>query len=210
MKKTLATLLLLCAVCVSGWGQEVRGGFTAGMNISSPSYYAPFVGAKAGMRGDVAFRDSGSSGLFEFGLMLNDKSWRYVYGDVDNIHDARLKAHALYIEVPLHAGYRWQVGPNTRVFITAGPYLAYGVAGRAKMSYEGITGRRISETVIEKLFDDAMERFDCGLGYRVGIELKNEMQLSIEQDWGMLNFDKTSDKQRYLNRILTLSLSYMF
>ena len=55
-----------------------------------------------------------------------------------------------------------------------------------------------------------MERIDVSLGYRFGIELKREVQLSVSQDWGLRTIEKQSSGMKIRNRCFTLGLTYMF
>ena len=121
-----------------------------------------------------------------------------------------MKAHPTYLDIPLHAGYRWEVSPKVRVFATAGPTLSIGMFGKEKISYDGAGTKRATQTLADNIFDNEQERIDCALGYRFGIELNREMQLSVSQDWGLLCIDKSGNGMKVRNRCFTLSLTYMF
>lgn len=55
--------------------------------------------------------------------------------------------------------------------------------------------------------DNALKRFDFGLGLKAGIEFCQKYQLSIGYDWGLTdNIENGSNK----NRNLMLSLGYCF
>lgn len=108
------------------------------------------------------------------------------------------KLNPYYLEVPVHLGYKFTVNQNTKIFCSAGPYLAYGLFGKAKDDSD--------ETDI--FGDDKMKRFDFGLGFRVGAEFSDKIQLSVGYDAGLVQaFENDSDIK---NRNFSLSLGYMF
>ncbi|MBQ8050037.1 MAG: PorT family protein [Bacteroidaceae bacterium] len=215
MKKVITTILLFCMVCMSSGAQEFRAGMAVGMNVNSPSYFDTFAGYNVGLRGEVSFNGMESGAIFDLGLLLSDKGWRYKFGEMASIdtygvRDVRLKAHPTYLDIPLHAGYRWQVSPKLRLFASAGPTIGIGLFGKEKMTYESAGGHRNSRTLVDNVFDNTMERLDVALGYRVGMEFKHEIQLSVSQDWGLRNFDKGSSDIKIRNRSFSLGLTFMF
>lgn len=113
-----------------------------------------------------------------------------ISGDVTN----KLQSH--YLEIPIHVGYRYNISKNLGVYGEVGPYFATGVTGKYKKIYDddeidtqhrmlfkkdaaelfvpqsGITGVRV------------FQRFDCGFGFRVGVEYNNQYSLNLGGDWG--------------------------
>ena len=55
--------------------------------------------------------------------------------------------------------------------------------------------------------DDAMKRFDFGLGLKAGVEFSQKYQISIGYDWGLVENIKDSGNK---NRNLMISLSCFF
>lgn len=199
MKRLFMATLMMGAAWMGCRAQDFRGGVTVGMTVNTPTYFGTMAGYYGGWRGEMSF-DEKSSPIVGLGLMLSDKSWRYTPSD-----DAHIKAHPTYFDIPFHAGYRWEVSPKVRLFATAGPTVSIGVFGKEKASYQGM-----SQTLTNNVFDNEMERIDFALGYRFGIELNRNVQISVSQDWGLRNIDKHDNVLKYHNRCFTLALTYMF
>lgn len=53
--------------------------------------------------------------------------------DMEGIRNRREKEHRGYIQLPILAGFNWQVGKEVRLNLAVGPYLAVGLGG--KMTY---------------------------------------------------------------------------
>lgn len=212
MKRIFTAALMLWAACLGSQAQEVRAGMTAGMTMNTPTYFSTFVGYNVGLRAEVATREN-SSTIFGLGVMLSDKSWRYDYPEGETfmgLNEPSIKAHPTYLDIPLHVGYRWEVSPKLRVFATAGPTVSIGLYGKEKISYTGAGSHRATMKAADNVFDYEMERIDASLGYRFGIELKREVQLSVSQDWGLRTIEKQSSGMKIRNRCFTLGLTYMF
>jgi len=212
MKRIILATLMVGAAWMGSQAQEFRVGVTAGAALNTPTYFSTFVGYSVGLRMEVATEEK-SSPVIGLGVMLCDKAWRYEYPDNESymgLQEPRIKAHPTYLDIPLHAGYRWEVSPKVRVFATAGPTLSIGMFGKEKISYQGAGSRRVAQTLVDNIFDGEQERIDCALGYRFGIELNRETQISVSQDWGLRNIEKNGSGLKIRNRCFTLSLTYMF
>lgn len=106
--------------------------------------------------------------------------------------------NAFYLQLPIHAGYRFSLGETSALFVQAGPTLGYGLLGS---DLEFSNGSKIN-------YFDVAERFDLGLGGRVGVEF-SKFQVSIGGNYGML---KTIDNisESYHNYSVNLAVAYMF
>lgn len=105
--------------------------------------------------------------------------------------------NAYFLQLPIHAGYRFSLGDDKNLFVQAGPTLGYGLFG-SDIEYEG--GEK------ENYFDFA-ERFDLGLGGRVGVEF-SKILISAGFNYGVLEASKYGDG--YNNMSVNLGLTYMF
>ena len=56
--------------------------------------------------------------------------------------------------------------------------------------------------------DKMLNRFDWGLGFRVGMEIAHHVQFSIGYDWGMKNINRNDVNSK--NRTFVVSCAYMF
>jgi hypothetical protein len=138
--------------------------------------------------------------------------------------NSKFTTNPSYIEIPLNFVAKLPVGPNARLFAGAGPYFAFGVAGKNK--YENtIAGVTTSSSSKIKWDDDTpfnngdpnqgfdkFKRFDWGGNVQVGAEISNFL---IAAQYG-IGFAKvrsgqdnsTDDKSK--NRVFNVSVGYLF
>ncbi|MBK5721413.1 PorT family protein [Dysgonomonas sp. Marseille-P4677] len=107
--------------------------------------------------------------------------------------------NAIYIQLPIHAGYKLDLVPGTKLVFRAGPYLAYGVGGKIKWD---ITNYGESD-----FFNDHSNRFDFGIGGAVGVEFSNKISVNLGADQGLTNISKDTSTK---NRCAHISVGYKF
>ena len=105
--------------------------------------------------------------------------------------------NAYYAQLPIHIGYRFGLGDMSSLFVQAGPTVGYGLFG-SKVEWYG--GGYVGES---NYFDEA-ERFDLGVGGRVGLEFSN-FQISAGVNYGVLEVN-----DGYHNLSINLGFAYMF
>ena len=181
MKKILALVAILAIGLGSINAQDnLRWGVTAGMNVSSLNV--------TGLDSRVGFH---AGVKVEAGSM------------------ASFKINPYYLEIPVHIGYKYAVNDNFSLFANAGPYIAIGLFGKAKITADGSLvdgGSKVSES--ENVFgDDGFKRFDLGLGLKAGIEISKKYQFSIGYDFGFIEAEELMGCK---NRNLMISLGLMF
>lgn len=122
-----------------------------------------------------------------------------------------LKQNLMYLQVPIHLGYKVDIGASTRLVFAAGPYVAYGIAGKTKgdlrqsnPTQEGYN--YLYHTVDYKSFGNGNRRFDLGLGASMGVEF-GKFGVNIGYDWGLINVTENVDSK---NRNAYLSVGYKF
>jgi hypothetical protein len=102
--------------------------------------------------------------------------------------------------------YYLRTAESQYVVFSAGPYVAYGVAG--KVETKGDTSREGSEKMYYEspTFDQPdVHRFDAGLQAMVGYQFPSSLTLGIEADFGLTKFNATGRNVSGL-----ISLSYRF
>lgn len=119
----------------------------------------------------------------------------------------KLQAH--YLEVPVRVGYRFNFSNDWGVFGEVGPYFAIGVTGKNRIKYDNDALDDKYEMYFGKNYANvfggapipaaltnirANQRFDCGIGFRIGGEYHNQYSLAIGYDWGFT--DVFTDKYR--------------
>lgn len=124
--------------------------------------------------------------FLQSGLGLERLGWKA--DDIDGT------VNSLYVQLPIHVGYRFNLGEVSNLFVQAGPTLGYGIAG------SDITDG--SKTI--NYFDSA-KRFDLSAGGRVGVEM-GKYQLSLGANYGVLEvFDGGGH-----NLNINLGFTYLF
>jgi len=107
--------------------------------------------------------------------------------------------NAMYLQLPIHAGYKLGIAPGTKLVFRVGPYLAYGVGGKVKWD------NKAQEKV--DFFDDGTNKFDFGIGGSVGVEFINKINVSLAADQGLTKVIKDT---KIKNRAAYISVGYRF
>ena len=137
----------------------VRGGINfAKLSGTESDELDAHVGFNFGVNVDIPLLQS----LYlQTGLYATQKGWKY---------EDEEKANPLYLEVPVLASYRYNISDDVQLQFNVGPYFAYGVAGKCKVSYMG------EEEEIDYFGDDedtlGGKRFDVGLQVGTGVTIK--------------------------------------
>lgn len=191
----------------------------AGMNVSNWGGLGSKVGFHAGARAELALPSLADGIYTNTALLFSSKGCKQDYGDL-----GKATTDAYYLELPIHIGYKFSVTDNFAVFGEAGPYVGYGLFGKSKADY-GDDGYSSSydEDETSETFDMA-DRFDVGVGLRVGVEFKRKYSISLGYDWGLINSYNSNDSDDYNDNgyyeidltpsmkhaNLTISLGYKF
>lgn len=224
MKKILLTMFLASAFSMAGKAQDFRVGVTGGYNLSAPSAYDAKSGFHVGLKGELGLPQVTKGLYMDFGLMLSSHGWKsagYYYnggynrsteavpGTPSSGYASDWECTPYYLSIPVHVGYKFPAGRNVSLFVNAGPYFNIGLFGKAKETITPDNGKATTYTRADNVFSDKMqERFDWGLGFRAGVEIRRHIQLAIGYDWGMKNIYKKGVDCK--NRIFTVSCTYMF
>lgn len=108
-----------------------------------------------------------------------------------------VKFNPMYLQIPVHAAYKFDIATDTRFVVEAGPYFAYGIGGKMK-----------GEEKHNIFKDDRFKRFDLGLGAGIGVEYKM-FALKGGYDFGLLDIsDMSGIKARNHNAYLTLGYRF--
>lgn len=113
------------------------------------------------------------------------------------IKSSNAKYNPMYLQVPLHLAYKYEIAPATKLVVSVGPYLAYGIGGKMK------TG-----TKTDFFGKDKFKRFDFGLGAGLGLEFGKIVVIG-GYDFGLTNIsDVKGTKVRNGNAYLTLGYRF--
>ena len=223
MKKSIFILLFSTGVALAGNAQKtyVQGGANlanitkdkAGNTDDRKSLYSFNVGVM-GQFGISKIVD------IETGLLLTGKGAKsesnFANGDY-----IRSTFNPLYVELPVNLLIKFPLlSKGSNLFVSAGPYVAMGVAGKSKYESKlGILSSK-SESNIEFNNDDPttaqqedasyskIKRFDYGLNFGGGIALKSFI---LKANYGLglakINSTETNNTDDQQNKYRTLSLS---
>jgi hypothetical protein len=121
--------------------------------------------------------------------------------------------------MPLLLGVRFGL-ENLKIYGMAGPYLAYGIAGKNTFKSEFITGGTTnvlvdssdpikwgSEFTLSNPVN--LRRFDMGLTVSAGVELRN-MQLGVYYSPGLINISPDNSGRELFNTNVGISATLLF
>lgn len=181
IKTILLGLVLLLGVKVSAQEKPFTFGVKAGANMSTITGDTQNTkvrfGYNVGVTVDYAFTENWFilSGLEYTTKGVNGKK----------VQGIKPSINAAYIQLPIHAGYKLNVSPSTKIVFHAGPYVALGVNGKIKIE-EDIKQNNNSKI---NTFGNLMNRFDFGIGLGIGAEF-GKINAGIGYDFGLLNVAK--------------------
>ena len=132
-----------------------------------------------------------------------------------------------YIEIPIHVGFHYNFNQDIGVFGEFGPYFGIGVGGKRKLTYDN-DGTPFRDAEWDyKVFKKStqpnrnnFQRWDAGLGFRVGAEYNQHYILALGCDWGLTDMwrddfrDVEADRLRFLKDVKNfnfyMTLGYRF
>lgn len=206
MKKIKLSLVVALLSMVSFVGAQnssfsIKGGLNMsnfyGDELSDKSMKAGF---HAGIGADFEFAPSMA---IQTGLLFSSKGAKYT----TDVLNSELDVTANFLQLPLHFAYKIDVMPGTRIVLHAGPYIAYGIGGKAKVN---VAESNVAES---DTFDSdfGLKKFDSGLGLGVGAEF-GKILVDLGWDMGLMNLSRAEG--RYGEEIKTqnayISLGYKF
>lgn len=149
---------------------------------------------------------------------------------LDTDFEATDKYNLQYFEIPIHVGFQYNISSSLGFFGEVGPYFAVGVAGKHKFAIDGDgQGARDQEwdyKVFKKndkatIENPYFQRWDAGLGFRIGAEYNQRYSLALGCDWGLTDMyrnkyrDKIADElslniPKIKNFNFAMTLGYRF
>ena len=172
MKKGLIFVLFALVSIVSysqiSWNAKVgmnMSNFTGDMDTDMK------IGFNVGVGMEYQFSDMWS---IQPSLMLTQKGAK-IKEDGET-----MKFNPMYLEIPVLAAARFAVADNQNIVVKAGPYFAFGVAGKVKVGDD-----------IADFFGDGDDlfggkRFDCGIGVGVAYEI-GKFFVGLDGEFGFTN-----------------------
>lgn len=211
MKKlVLAIVALGISVGAFAQGQPMGFGIKAGVNF--PKYN--FSGDNTTIETDAstnfhvtAFLDAPIVTDYLYvqpGVSLQGKGAKFAEGSFLG-RDYAWTQNTMWLEVPVNIVAKAPTGQAGHLFVGAGPYLAFGLSGKDKVS--GDNGSIESDFKFGK--DEDMKGMDFGLNFIAGYQLNNG--LMIHGGYGLGLTDLTPDgggDAKQTNRVWTVGLGF--
>lgn len=197
-------LLVGLAASISMSAQlPVSFGVKAGMNLSEMQKLEDNikVGSNVGVTAELALPSNFylMSGLEFTTKGAKGKSITVVPVGMSQSVTGKATYNAMYLQLPIHAGYKLDLTPGTKLVFRVGPYLAYGVGGKIKWNIDQVGDK--------DFFNDDSNRFDFGIGGSVGIEFLEKINVSLGADQGLTKVVKDTNIK---NRAAYISVGYKF
>ena len=180
----LFALISIVSYSQTSWNAKI------GMNMSNftSDGWDMKVGFQAGVGMEYQFTEMLS---IQPSLMFTTKGAKF----------SGVKATPMYLELPVFAAARFAVVDNQNVVVKAGPYFACGIAGKTKFDLGNDTERKV-----DTFGDDALKRFDAGLGVGVALEF-GRIIAGLDGQFGLVDVEKVGNPK---NMNFSIIVGYKF
>ncbi|GHT28739.1 hypothetical protein FACS189432_07110 [Bacteroidia bacterium] len=236
MKKLFFIVLLSLVFVNTSLAQEIRVGFTAGLDISSYSYdFGPndnsVLNSRTGMGVGFLVEYPLSKSLFlvpEFQyarrgakqkegfetLIIEDEEFHVPYYD----YSERIN----YVQIPVNFLYKIKMSRYVFFNLFAGPYFAYtgsasmkvreaskDIEGKPNLDKEGnFIYHDVSSGIEIGSGENQYKKFDAGLNFGVGYEYYDWI-IRLQYNAGLVNMDNRSNVS-IKNRNIGISIGYLY
>jgi hypothetical protein len=186
-----------------------------GMNISKLQNhpYNGKAGAMMGIRGDYMLPNAHGAYVtagFDWTMKGGKLSYEDDIEDNEGVliaddEDVTKKFNLHYVEIPIRAGFRYNVTEELGFFGEVGPYFAIGIGGRHKTHVDE-DGAKINAYEDEETYQsfknygypkETFQRWDAGIGVRVGAVYNEHYNLMFGCDWGLADMYRNSYRDKY-------------
>ena len=226
--KKLIFLALSSFIFLVANAQKSRAILRGGLNLANVSITDngriddanTLTSFQAGIIGDINLAGFVS---LQPGILITGKGTKTQDGSPSDANYFKATTNPIYLEVPLNLVFKGPVGPDTKFFAGAGPYLAIGIAGKNKTEGKFLGASFSSEKNIEWSNDDPttlnyeegagfgiMKRFDYGLNGTAGFETKNAV-FSVNYGLGLAKLQSgsnSSEDDKNKHRVLSFTIGF--
>jgi hypothetical protein len=193
MKAIIKSSILICMLLIgANVSAQSEGNWAFGLKAAAG--FAQLYGDDAkGLDGKFGY----GAGLFvEYTLENNVYFLSGLELAFKGAKEGSMTASPIYLQLPVHVGYKIGLSESVDLALHAGPYLAYGIAGKMKdTGYE------------EDFFDDGTKRLDLEVGAGADLILSKSVRLGLSYDLGLTKIFEGSDIK---NRNFFISIGYNF
>jgi len=203
MKKIFLTGILGILFVGISFAQTPRIGITAGLNVSNETGTGVTnSNFKAGFQAGVV-ADFGITQNFSImpELLFTQRGYKFKGDDYSDAVSNTLD----YLQLPINAAYKFDVGMGSKVFVFAGPYFGYGISGTSKDDTAG------SSNSIKFGSNGDLKPFDFGINVGVGYEYE-KVFIKLQYNQGLININNSTDYTDYSirNQNIAITVGYYF
>ena len=177
-------LSMVSLVSAQSAALNIKGGLNMsnfyGSNLSNKDIKPGF---HAGVALDLEFVTDIS---LQTGLYFTSKGGEYTTDILSGVGKTEYEVTANYMQLPIHLAYKMDITSDTRLFVHAGPYMAYGISGKRNIKTldldnnpDDFLGKQEIDTFDKR---HGYKRWDMGVGLGVGVEFK---RIVIDLGWDM-------------------------
>lgn len=214
--------LLLSFALLLGLGAfaQVRMGIKGGLNLADLKYEpkdqtngTPNANSLASFNAGIIVDIPIVSGLaFQPGLMLSGKGSKVKYSG--SLGTFTQKVNPLYLEVPANILFKPTIGKNTKLYLGAGPYLAYGIGGKSSSDAEASIGSYYSDHTLKfgNGSDDDLKQTDVGGNVLAGFEFGDGLLLGAQYGMSFTNNAPNGNDNApkiLRNKVFSISIGYL-
>jgi hypothetical protein len=226
--KKLFSLFILSFILFTANAQKGQAILRGGLNLANVSITDngriddanTLTSFQVGFIGDVSLADIIS---LQPGILVTGKGTKSQDGDPSDANYFKATTNPIYIEIPMNLVFKGPIGPGTKFFAGAGPYIAIGIAGKNKTEGKFLGTSFSSEKDIEWSNDDPttldyeegagfgiMKRFDYGFNGTAGFDTKN-IVLSVNYGLGLAKLQSgsnSSENDNNKHRVLSFTIGF--
>lgn len=212
MKRKILSLIVFQFASIGSYAQT-KLGIQFGGNLSHPSIVRdhvvfPYTKWRPGFYiGGIADIPLGEYFYLQTGAQLSLKTW---YAKTTNFPTASVTALPYFLEIPANIACKVYAGKG-RVFLSAGPYLGYGVFGKVKRSdMSGTEEYKISWGNDES--KDFFKPLDVGMNIGFGYEYPSGSFVNIGYQVGFTNLmpGVSNLQYHYTNGMFKIGLGFLY
>lgn len=211
--KKLLSIVALAAIALTASAQRansdsnsysqmegVQFGVQGGLNISSMTDFDSKIGYNAGVTVDIPVA---GNFFISSGLLLTEKGAKYTI-DEEEDYGAEEKVNPLYLEVPVLASYRFALNDAIKLDVKAGPYLAFGIAGKYKVSAAD------EEAECDLFSEDGADWKSFDMGAQIGTSLlfAGHYSLGVAYQFGFTKVYDGDDAPKNSNFMINLGYKF--
>jgi len=208
MKKILFTGILSILFVGISFAQSPRIGITAGLNVSNVTTVTNNISNrmdwKAGFQVGVV-SDFGISKSFSIipELLFSQRGTKY-NSSANNGSSITLN----YLQLPINAAYKFDVGMGSKLFIFAGPYVGYGLSGSALVPVKFSSKEQDYKNIGVEDLNMYFKPFDFGINAGVGYEYE-KIFFKVQYNHGFANYSNDKNTS-WKNLNIGVSAGYFF